>query len=534
MSLTSVIRYVEALDSTATDGSGKTGLAFGDITAKYLVQGSTLTSLTTETITTLGTYQAPTSAAHIRIKELAGSDPTKGIYEIHFHNTQMADSGKKFWLFLSATGAKFQRLEVELLPFYADVKEIGGDAQSATDLKDFADTGYDPATHKVAGVVLADTTTTLTNLPAITNNWLTAAGIAASALNGKGDWNIGKTGYALSTAGVQAIWDALTSALSAVGSIGKLLVDRIDAAISSRSSFNAGSDTVTLADGAHGGTSATLRLGGSSSTPAFYVTNSAGDAVKFQSTGGDGHALYVLGNGLGQGMHVIGGANGSGIEITGGGTSGNGVQISTTDGDGIIITAGGTGQHGIFSTGGPSGDGMRLTAGTSGKALTAATIVGDITGNLSGSVGSLTTLDEDSTTVDLDATIQAALTAQGLTTARAGYLDELAAANLPADIDQIKADLPARITKNTALSNFPFLMVDETDGYTAETGLTITATRSIDGAAFGACTNSAAEIGSGYYKIDLAAGDLNGNTIVLKFSATGARTRYITIVTQPT
>lgn len=41
------------------------------------------------------------------------------------------------------------------------------------------------------------TVTTLTNLPAITSNWLTSAGIAASALNGKGDWPVGKTGYSL-------------------------------------------------------------------------------------------------------------------------------------------------------------------------------------------------------------------------------------------------------------------------------------------------------------------------------------------------
>jgi len=75
-----------------------------------------------------------------------------------------------------------------------------------------------------ANVVIA-TVTTLTNLPAITSNWLTAAGINAAALNGKGDWNIGKTGYSLSAAGVQAIWDALTSALIAVGSIGKKLAD---------------------------------------------------------------------------------------------------------------------------------------------------------------------------------------------------------------------------------------------------------------------------------------------------------------------
>ena len=60
---------------------------------------------------------------------------------------------------------------------------------------------YDPQsalatpTNITAGTIT--TTTNLTNLPSIPNNWLTAAGIAASALNGKGDWNVGKTGYSL-------------------------------------------------------------------------------------------------------------------------------------------------------------------------------------------------------------------------------------------------------------------------------------------------------------------------------------------------
>lgn len=44
------------------------------------------------------------------------------------------------------------------------------------------------------------TVTNLTNLPSIPANWITAAGIAAGALNGRGDWNIGKTGYTLSQA----------------------------------------------------------------------------------------------------------------------------------------------------------------------------------------------------------------------------------------------------------------------------------------------------------------------------------------------
>ena len=53
---------------------------------------------------------------------------------------------------------------------------------------------FDPAADAVA------TVTNLTNLPSIPANWLTAAGIAASALDGKGDWNIGKTGYTLTQA----------------------------------------------------------------------------------------------------------------------------------------------------------------------------------------------------------------------------------------------------------------------------------------------------------------------------------------------
>lgn len=46
-----------------------------------------------------------------------------------------------------------------------NVTQMGGSTQSATDLKDFADDGYDPSTNKVQGVVLTDTVTTLTNAP---------------------------------------------------------------------------------------------------------------------------------------------------------------------------------------------------------------------------------------------------------------------------------------------------------------------------------------------------------------------------------
>lgn len=48
-----------------------------------------------------------------------------------------------------------------------------------------------------------------------------------------------KAEFTLSTAGIQAIWDRATSALTTVGSIGKLVVDNVNATISSRSSHAA-------------------------------------------------------------------------------------------------------------------------------------------------------------------------------------------------------------------------------------------------------------------------------------------------------
>ena len=58
----------------------------------------------------------------------------------------------------------------------ANTDQLGGSAQSATDLKDFADTGYDPATHKIGTVV---TTEQLTNNNDKTGYALTSAYDAA-------------------------------------------------------------------------------------------------------------------------------------------------------------------------------------------------------------------------------------------------------------------------------------------------------------------------------------------------------------------
>ncbi len=85
--------------------------------------------------------------------------------------------------------------------------------------------------------------------------------------------------------------------------------------------------------------------------------------------------------------------------------------------------------------------------------------------------------------------------------------------------------------KNAGLANFEFALVDTTG--VPRTGLSVTAQRSIDGGAFGACSNAVSEVSGGVYKITLSAGDTNGNVITLRFTATGAQDRLITIVTTP-
>ena len=101
-------------------------------------------------------------------------------------------------------------------------------------------------------------------------------------------------------------------------------------------------------------------------------------------------------------------------------------------------------------------------------------------------------------------------------------------------MDAIKAktdNLPGSVPKNVALNNFPIYMVDLTNGYTAETGLTVSATISKDGGALTSCENSVTEISNGLYKINLTQAEMNADTIILGFTATGARARVVILKT---
>jgi hypothetical protein len=87
---------------------------------------------------------------------------------------------------------------------------------------------------------------------------------------------------------------------------------------------------------------------------------------------------------------------------------------------------------------------------------------------------------------------------------------------------QAKADTNL-FRKNTAVAKYVFKMVDATDLFSAETGLTVACTRSLDGAAFAAtATATATEIASGWYYVPLAASDVNCDAGILRFTSAGA------------
>ncbi|MFW0778495.1 MAG: hypothetical protein ACN2B6_12340 [Rickettsiales bacterium] len=76
--------------------------------------------------------------------------------------------------------------------------------------------------------------------------------------------------------------------------------------------------------------------------------------------------------------------------------------------------------------------------------------------------------------------------------------------------------------QNQAASFF-FVMVDNTDHVTRETGLTVTAERSLGAAdTFGSATGTVTEVGNGVYRMAASAADMNATDIVFRFTASGA------------
>ena len=133
----SQILHIFIQDSSSTTGAGLAGLAFdsASLACRYINAGGTLSgAITLQTITTLGTYEAPTANTNMRFKEVSSASPSQGVYEIHIHNDWMNLTGGSLVIMLAgATNMAQFRLEIDL---QADVNvtQVAGTAQTAGDL----------------------------------------------------------------------------------------------------------------------------------------------------------------------------------------------------------------------------------------------------------------------------------------------------------------------------------------------------------------------------------------------------------------
>jgi len=151
-------------------------------------------------------------------------------------------------------------------------------------------------------------------------------------------------------------------------------------------------------------------------------------------------------------------------------------------------------------------------------------IIGNITGNLSGSVGSVT------------GAVGSVTGAVGSVTGAVGSVTGNVGGNVVGSVASVTAavGITSNVKKNQALAKVEFLITDSTNHAPKTTAASLVATRSIDGAAFAAGTLSAVtELSNGIYYVDFGAGDLNGNVITLRVTSTSNDDVFMTIITAP-
>lgn len=260
-----------------------------------------------------------------------------------------------------------------------------------------------------------------------------------------------KTGFSLSSAGVQAIWDALTSALTTVNSIGKLLATNVDALISSRTKPADTQAAVTLVTTTttttnltnaptSGDFTAAMKTSLNAATPAVTVSDKTGFSL---STAG----IQAIWDRLTSALTTSGSVGKLLVDnidatissrtkpadtqaavtlvttttnLTNAPTSGDltaAMKTSVEDAawDATLashLNAGSTGA--ALNAAGSSGDPWNTALPGAYGAGSAGNIVGN---NLNATVSSRSTLDGTG--------VQTALTSQGYTSTRAGYLDTL-------------------------------------------------------------------------------------------------------------
>lgn len=218
---TSEIWQIFIADSSSTTGAGLINLAFNtaSLTAYYHRDTDTTATVMTLVTMTVGTFTS------LGFKEIDATN-MPGWYQLCPPNAALA-AGAKSCGFLLKGAANMAPLPIEVqltavnpdsaTAFVTSIATVttvtnqltgaqiatalwqdatAGDFTTASSIgKSLYTTGNAPGAASGLALVGSNmgtvtTATNLTNLPSIPANWLTAAGIAAAALNGKGDWMV--------------------------------------------------------------------------------------------------------------------------------------------------------------------------------------------------------------------------------------------------------------------------------------------------------------------------------------------------------
>lgn len=222
-------------------------------------------------------------------------------------------------------------------------------------------------------------------------------------------------------------------------------------------------------------------------------------------------------------------------------TAGAGVTFPSSVASPTNITAG-TITTATNLTNAPTSGDFTAAMKTSLNAATPASVTGAV-GSVTGSVGSVVGA-VGSVTGNVGGSVASVVGAVGSVTSgvtvttnndKTGYS---LTQSFPSNFSALSIDsngnvaVKSNVKKNTASAGFSFIMTSATT-HAPMTGLTVTASISIDGGAFVAATNSVSEVSNGEYTINLAAADVNGNHIMLRATAVGADDCNILIVTDP-
>ena len=336
---------IEIKDSSVTTGAGLTGLAYNTagLTAYYWRAGGTATAIT---LATLAAVNSGYSSGGFKEVDAANMP---GMYRLDVPDAAFASGAN--WVIIELKGATNMaqcRVFIEL---------CGLDKQ---DTVRAGLTGLANATPgATGGLLIAGTNSGATTFSAgmtISNGsgnalTLTSSGGNGDALelngNGSGaaiDANAGATGVGFDIAGGATSGDAFK--LVATSGHGMLVTPG--------------------GNGKHG---IAITVGTANNATGITITGSSG-------TGACHGILVTSGSNAantGAALKLDGSVASAGFSINGGSTSGDGIVVTTTSGHGVTITAAGSSKHGITSTGGTSGNGMTLVAGSGGATLDSTT-----------------------------------------------------------------------------------------------------------------------------------------------------------------